>query len=260
MNFLKSKIVVVPFLVLLALTSTCKKLSQPEKTDAATLRDAVPDVEFTKVAKNTWLHTSYEVVNGYGLVYSHGGIIKIGEKIVVVDSAWTTNQTEKIISWVQENLKGRVVAAIVTHFHRDKMGGIQAFIDEGIPTYASRDTNSLAQKKGQAPAEFDLAMVSNALSWEGGGVEIFYPGPGHTHDNLVVYSTSDDVLLGGCIIRPGKSKTMGNTADANLVEWPHSIKRLQERYDKAITVVPSHGKPGGLELLEHTYQLSIGNL
>lgn len=244
-------------LYLMPYFSACKNPVQQPNAPKAEFKKTTPPLEFIRVGKNTWLHKSYDHVDGYGMVYSHGGIIQSDDGVIVVDSAWTVEQTKSILLWIEKHLKGKVEKAVFTHFHRDKMGGIEAFIDAGINTYASHDTNTEAQKRGMVSAEFELTMKSNIALWNDGRVEIFYPGPGHTQDNLVVYSKSDGVLLGGCIVRPGASKNMGNTSDANLGEWPNSIRRIQEKYQNALVVVPSHGPPGSLDLLVHTLRLAI---
>jgi len=88
-----------------------------------------------------------------------------------------------------------------------------------------------------------------------GSVEVFFPGAGHTQDNLVVWVPQHRTLFGGCIVKNAHDRTLGNTADADLREWPASLRRLQTRYGQASLVVPGHGEPGGPELLQHTLDL-----
>jgi glyoxylase-like metal-dependent hydrolase (beta-lactamase superfamily II) len=45
-------------------------------------------------------------------------------------------------------------------------------------------------------------------------------------------------------------------ADADVAEWPASIRRVLERYPQAEVVVPGHGEVGGVELLRHTITLA----
>ena len=86
--------------------------------------------------------------------------------------------------------------------------------------------------------------------------EVFYPGPGHTEDNIVVHFPEGRILYGGCLIRPGESDNLGNTADANTSEWAVSVKRIEDKYREQLDVViPTHGPPHGPELLNHTITL-----
>ena len=85
-----------------------------------------------------------------------------------------------------------------------------------------------------------------------GPVELFYPGAAHSTDNLVVYVPSANVLYGGCAVHELSSTSAGNVADADLAEWPTSVERIQKHYPEAEVVIPGHGLPGGLDLLQHT--------
>ncbi|MCG8482478.1 MAG: hypothetical protein MJA31_04145, partial [Clostridia bacterium] len=78
----------------------------------------------------------------------------------------------------------------------------------------------------------------------------------HSPDNLVIYFPQKRILFGGCMVKSLQSKNLGNTADADLDEWPKSIKRVLERYQEdADIVVPGHGKCGSIDLLSHTIEL-----
>ncbi|MCA9711341.1 MAG: polysaccharide deacetylase family protein, partial [Myxococcales bacterium] len=89
-------------------------------------------------------------------------------------------------------------------------------------------------------------------------LEVLYPGPGHSPENLVVWLPAHRVLFGGCLVRPWESRSLGNQADAEPRAWGPSIRAVRERYGSAATVVPSHGAPGGPALLDHTLALVDG--
>src|SRR6185295_3616589 len=76
-----------------------------------------------------------------------------------------------------------------------------------------------------------------------GTAEVFYPGPAHTRDNIVVWLPDSRVLFGGCAVRAATSG-LGNVADADLTAYPASIRRVLERYPAAEVVVPGHGDVG----------------
>jgi glyoxylase-like metal-dependent hydrolase (beta-lactamase superfamily II) len=181
-------------------------------------------------------------------------IVRVDDGLLLVDTAWNDDQTEKIIKWAEDELKLPIKYLVVTHAHDDKMGGVAALNKRGTPTYALQLTNEAAKTR-------DLVLTSEMLALkEGeatriGGVEVFYPGGGHTEDNVVVFVKDANVLFGGCLIRPGTSQSLGNTADANIDHWDMAVERLKRRYGTATHVVPSHGPPAGAELLEHTIAL-----
>ena len=47
-----------------------------------------------------------------------------------------------------------------------------------------------------------------------GTIEVFFPGAGHTRDNLVVWLPEHRVLFGGCMVKSARGRTPGNLADA----------------------------------------------
>jgi metallo-beta-lactamase class B len=40
---------------------------------------------------------------------------------------------------------------------------------------------------------------------------------------------------------------------ANMVEWPASVKKVQEKFPQCKLVIPGHGSSGNAKLLEHTW-------
>ena len=86
-------------------------------------------------------------------------------------------------------------------------------------------------------------------------IEIFYPGPGHTDDNIAVYFKNRNLLFGGCLIKSLDVKSVGMASDGNMGEWPNSVKKLIEKYEDCKIVVPGHGAWGNISLLHHTIKL-----
>ena len=80
-------------------------------------------------------------------------------------------------------------------------------------------------------------------------------GPGHTADNIVTWIPDERVLFGGCLVRSASARTLGYTKEADLERWPSTLESLMAEFGTARLIVPGHGSPGGLELLEHTLEL-----
>lgn len=211
-------------------------------------------VEFGELADGVWLHTSYKSLPGVGPLLSNGLIVRAGDGLLLVDTAWNDEQTQKIIEWAQNTLGMPIKYAVVTHAHDDKMGGVGALHRRGIRTLALHLTNEAARTRGLVPTSETLTLQKGEAT-RIGGVEVFYPGGGHSEDNVVVYVEGAEVLFGGCLIRPGASESLGNTADANVEHWDLAVESLQRRYGEARHVVPSHGPPGDVTLLAHTIAL-----
>jgi len=219
------------------------------------------------IADNVWIHKSYENIAPYGPVLSQGLVVVKNGHAIIIDSAWNNHDTVEILNLTKKLTGATTDIAILTHAHNDKMGGVSTFKRNGVDTLALDKTNEDAIKNGLEPAERTLTSpfrngqifinktknITTLLS--GPKVEIFYPGPGHTRDNIVVYVPDAKVLFAGCFIRPGKTKSLGNIADANIAEWAQSIEATATRFPNAEIIIPSHGTAGGRDLFDHTITL-----
>ena len=221
-----------------------------QPTETAAKVDIVP------LAENVWLHTSRRRLAKFGLVPSNGLVVRSGSTVYLIDTAWTDAGTRQILHWVKSQLGAAVSVAVVTHAHMDKMGGMAALHEQGVVTHAHPLTNRDAPGRNLIPANQVLQLDGDVAKFDNGAIEVFYPGPGHTVDNIVVYLKHSDVLFGGCLIRARQTNSIGNTADADTAHWPHAVERVKARYPQARIVVPSHGVPGDAELLSHTIALA----
>ena len=213
-------------------------------------------VQFSKLATNVWMHTSYRNVEPWGLIFTNGLIVERDDYSVLIDTAWNDQQTAQIIGWAKNKLSKPIQASIHTHAHSDKMGGIGALHQANISTYASSMSNKLAPTHDLIPAKNDLEIksVGDQIQWE--GLNVLYPGGGHTHDNIIVYDKESQIIFGGCLIRPGNSDSLGYTGDANVEYWSQAAQNVANAFPEGRIVVPSHGEPGGREVLVNTIKLT----
>jgi glyoxylase-like metal-dependent hydrolase (beta-lactamase superfamily II) len=181
-------------------------------------------------------------------------LVRVGDELLLVDTAWSDAQTREILEWAESTIGVPVSRAVVTHAHDDKMGGMEALHEREIATFASSQTNLAAVKGGLTPAQQGIDLAPTFLLLE--GVEAFYPGPGHTVDNIVVYVAGAKVLFAGCLVRPAEATTLGNTADADVDHWAEAVRKVRARYPDAAIVVPSHGGWADRSLLDHTIELA----
>ena len=157
--------------------------------------------------------------------------------LLLVDTAWTEAQTEAILQWGDERLHRPWIGAVITHDHADRDGGLGALRRRKIPVAALDLTVAKLAKRGVR----DVTTLFTAGAGEfkdPRGFEAFYPGPGHTTDNIVL--SFPTVLYGGCLIKSMEAKDLGFTADANLAAWPEAVRRVSVRYAE-MTIIPGHG-------------------
>ncbi len=213
--------------------------------------EVLPDLKIHQVEEGVYLHTSFEIYDGWGLVASNGLVVIDKKDAYIIDTPTSMKDTKALVKWIKENgfiNKG----SISTHFHDESTAGIPYLNSKSIPTYASKLTNELIEKEGREQAKSSFDSISYWLVKD--QIEVFYPGAGHTRDNAVVWMPSKEILFGGCFVKP---KSLGNLSDAVLDEWPASAEKLMSRYGSAKLVIPGHGKVGDVSLLESTRKLAL---
>ncbi len=230
-----------------ATEQTAPEASRALASDAYVLAE---DVSVRKLAPGVWLHVTVVTTERFGRVSTNGLIIEDGETSLLVDTGWDARQGALLLDWARDTLRRPVRAAVVTHFHDDRLGGVPALVPHGIPVHGLEETARIATALGlRGPTE----TFTEARSV--GPLEVFFPGAGHAKDNVVVWHRDSGVLFGGCFVKDGASKNLGNVADADVAAWPASLARTRQRFPEAKVVVPGHGQVGGPELLSHTEAL-----
>nr|WP_063865168.1 subclass B1 metallo-beta-lactamase VIM-13 [Pseudomonas aeruginosa]ABC94518.1 metallo-beta-lactamase VIM-13 [Pseudomonas aeruginosa]ABQ65127.1 class B carbapenemase VIM-13 [Pseudomonas aeruginosa]ACV41754.1 VIM-13 [Pseudomonas aeruginosa] len=212
----------------------------------------VGEVRLYQIDDGVWSHIATHTFDG--VVYpSNGLIVRDGDELLLIDTAWGTKNTVALLAEIEKQIGLPVTRSVSTHFHDDRVGGVDALRAAGVATYASPSTRRLAEAEGnEVPTHSLEGLSSSGDAVRFGPVELFYPGAAHSTDNLVVYVPSANVLYGGCAVLELSRTSAGNVADADLAEWPGSVERIQQHYPEAEVVIPGHGLPGGLDLLQHT--------
>lgn len=216
-------------------------------------QDSKP-IKVEKLTDNIYQHISYKKVEPWGLISASGLVVIKGAEAHIIDTPWTTEGTQQLIDWIES--KGLTAkSAIVTHFHEDASGDIPLLNNLNIKTYATSLTNKLL-KLNQKEVSSD-EFSSNTFEFVDGVASVFFPGLGHTKDNIVVWLANEKILFAGCFVKSLKSKNLGYTGDADIDEWANSIQKVINRYPDVKLVVPGHGKVGDISLLTHTKALVL---
>jgi arylsulfatase A-like enzyme/glyoxylase-like metal-dependent hydrolase (beta-lactamase superfamily II) len=224
-------------------------------TKGPSVRETISeDLEVKWLARGVWLHTSHQVLPEYGRVPANGLVVASDGEAAFVDTPWTNDQTSRLAAWVEERLQARVTVVVPTHSHADCMGGLGAAHELGARSYALDTTVALA-RRDELPVPHEAFERERDVRVGSRRLELRFPGPGHTADNIVVWIPDAKVLFGGDVVRSLGARGLGNTREAVLEGWPRSIDLLEREYGTAVTVVPGHGAPGGLDLLAHTRDL-----
>jgi metallo-beta-lactamase class B len=202
---------------------------------------------------------------------------------ILVNTLCDNQGARMLVDWIKNNFGEVNLVAVNTGFHVDNLGGNEFLLSRGIAVYGSNLTAKLVAERGQAEksrllegfkspenkkyydAYKDLTFVppnhifdiNEGLHLKIGDedVNVFYPGPSHTIDNVVVYFPKRKILFGGCMIKSLDSKDAGYSADADMQKWPRSVEKVLAQYKDAKIVVPGHGDYGDTGLIKHTIEL-----
>ena len=200
------------------------------------------------------MHVSEDRTERWGTVPANGMLLVGDEDSLLIDTGWNEAQTARIAEFARDQLEKPIRTVIVTHAHGDRMGGLRAIDSKNLVVYAHELTAGEVAKLG-LPLTVMRFEESTELKIGSHPIELYYPGGGHTKDNITVWLPEAKILFGGCIVKSGRSVDLGNREDAVLAEWPMSLLRLLQRYPTVELVIPGHGPPGGAELLHHTLGL-----
>lgn len=206
-----------------------------------------------RLTRDVWITCfTFDAGGRLGWVPCNGLIIAGEPGPTIVDTGNNREQGELLLQIAAHVAGAPAAQGIATHYHGDRTGGIEAMRAAQVPVYAHPYSVGLAQAYGQpAPAPVS-GLDKGPITL--GPVELFYPGAGHTRDNITVWHAESGVLFGGCLLRATTDNGIGNLSDADIDAYPASIARLIERYPQRRFTIPGHGSMAG-DALEWTRQL-----
>ena len=243
----------------LAITACGKsQVTTPEKTidpQAQAFEAASQDypILLQKIANGVWVHTSTYTFPGGNVVPSNGLVIEDGDQLILVDTAWGEFATQALLNKIKSTTGKEVGKLIITHHHHDRLAGVDLLERMGVSVFTHPDAPGLSAEKGTPITDTSVAALKNPESrTKSGTIEIAYPGPGHAHENLVVYVPAAKILFGGCLVRGNDQKGLGNLQDADVKNWPKSLNWIKRTYPETKLVVPGHGQGADMALIDKT--------
>lgn len=186
----------------------------------ASTESALPVVDIQRIDNGIYLHKSYKQVKGFGFVDSNGLTLVRGDKALIIDTPWSENDTQLLVTWIKEH-NFTLLGSVSTHSHEDRTAGIELLNSQNIPTFASELTNAFL-KRDNKPIASDTLQGEHGLL-VGEFSEFFYPGKGHAANNIVIWHPESKSLFGGCLVRSLKTVGLGYTLEAYIGDWKHSF-------------------------------------
>ena len=183
------------------------------------------DIYLLKLSEETYIHVSWHTDAEWGKFTSNGLIVTKNGKAALFDTPMTDTLTIKLVNFIQDSLKCKIDYFIPNHFHNDCTAGMDILDSIGALTISSEITKEISETKKIITAQKTFEDTFQ-INLEGKIIQLYYPGPAHTKDNIVAWISDEKILFGGCMIRAKKSTSAGNIADAAITEWPKTIKKL----------------------------------
>jgi glyoxylase-like metal-dependent hydrolase (beta-lactamase superfamily II) len=216
----------------------------------------VKKIEIKHLTKNIYICVSFGYPPGDDEPFPANSLLAVTPKgVVLINTPWGEEQTQQLVDSVKKRFNKKIIFCVGTHFHDDCVAGFNVLKKQGAKTYTSQHTYTLAKKENN---ELPQYTFTGDTTFTVGGITLqaYFPGAGHTKDNIVVWLPHDKILFGGCLVKSLETDSKGFTGDADLKQWPASIKTVQKRFKNAHYVIPGHqGWQGGLNQLSHTLHI-----
>lgn len=240
------KTILVAFIVLFGLNQTTAQPDNKIKID--------DDIQLIQIKDSIFIHTSWYRTQNFGKVQANGLIIVKNGQAIMVDTSWDNEMTKRLTVFMEDSLKVKLVKLIASHYHEDRIGGLEYLQSRGVESIANSRTVAICKedKLPVPPISFTDSLI---FDFNGLQIECRYFGGGHTLDNITVWIPEKRILFGGCLIKSSDSENLGNIGEAVLHDWDSTVKKVMKKYENIEIVIPGHGNYGDSELLTHTIEL-----
>jgi metallo-beta-lactamase class B len=210
-------------------------------------------LQITQLTKDFYVYTTWESFNDVRFP-ANGMYVLTNNGALLLDSPWDTTQFQPLLDSIRIKHNKDVVMCIATHSHEDRTAGLVYYSKKGINTYTTKKTDSISQLRGEPRAQY---LITSDTTFHLGQheFEVYYAGPGHTTDNIVIWFKKEKILYGGCLIKSIEANDLGNLSDADVAAWPETIHKIQLKCEKPKYIIPGHQSWDNNRSLEHTLML-----
>ena len=211
------------------------------------------EMSITHLTGDFYIYTTYNFFDGIPFP-SNSMYIVTDKGIVMLDTPWDPEFTRPLVDSIEKVHNKKVIMCLATHFHDDRTAGLEILRKRGVKTYSTSMTKRLCKERNEKQAEYVINR-DTTFNFGNHSFSTYYPGAGHSPDNIVVWFDKEKILYGGCIIKSTESEKLGNIVDANITAWMKSIKDLMKRYSNAVYIIPGHFGWEDTRSMKHTLKL-----
>ncbi|HLY70247.1 MAG TPA: BlaB/IND/MUS family subclass B1 metallo-beta-lactamase [Puia sp.] len=200
-----------------------------------------------------YVYTTFKNLNGF-MFPSNSMYLVTDSGVILFDTPWDTTQCQPLLDSIKGRHNKSVIMCLATHFHDDRTAGLEYLRQQGVRTYSTKLTDELSRARGEKRAEY---IIPNDTIFTIGGhtMQTYFPGQGHTIDNIVIWFAKERILYGGCLIKSAEAGDLGNIADANLNQWASTIGNLQRKFKNPRFIITGHQDWTSTKSLTHTLTL-----
>jgi metallo-beta-lactamase class B len=215
---------------------------------------ADPKLKITPLTGDFYIYTTYNIYQ-QSRVPANGMYLVTAQGVVMFDTPWDSTQFQPLLDSIKVKHNKKVLLCIATHWHNDKTAGLEYYRQQGIKTYTTVLTDELSKKNKEKRAEF--LMTKDTVFHTGQySFETYYPGEGHTADNIVVWFKKEKILYGGCLIKGAEDETLGYLGDANVMEYATTLKRVQQKCRNPKFIIVAHSDWKNIHSLQHSIEMA----
>ncbi len=200
-----------------------------------------------------YVYTTYGIYKN-SPVPSNSMYMVTSKGVVLFDTPWDSTQFQPLLDSIKLKHDKEVVLCISTHFHGDRTAGLEYYRKKGIKTFTTVQTDGLSKKGGNKRAEF-LMYKDTVFKVGEHSFQTYYGGQGHSPDNIIIWVPKEKILYGGCLVKSTDADDLGYLGDANVKEWPTTIKNIQQRFVHPVYIIPGHDGWSSNQSLIHTLNL-----
>ena len=213
-----------------------------------------PKLKISHLTGDFYIYTTYNTYEG-SQIPANGMYLLTNDGVVLFDTPWDTTQFQPLLDSIKLKHNKSVNLCIATHWHSDRTEGLKYYKQQGIRTYTTVLTDELSKKNNKKRAEYliDKDTVFNVGNYS---FETYYPGQGHTADNIVAWFNKEKILYGGCLIKGADAENLGYLGDANVTEYVTTLKRVQTKCPNPKFIIISHSDWNNIKSLKHSIKLA----
>lgn len=212
------------------------------------------NLQITHLTGDFYIFTTYNIYKGEKIP-SNGMYLVTSKGVVLFDTPWDTTQLQPLLDSIKQKHNKSAILCFATHFHDDKTAGLEFYMKKGIRTYTTVLTDELSKKNNKKRSEF-LMTKDTVFNVGKYSFETFYPGQGHTADNIIIWFKKEKILYGACLIKSIDDEDLGFLGDANKTEYATTIKNVQRKCHHPKYVIVGHGDWSNVKSLEHTLMMA----